>query len=121
MSRKLVNSFKFASEGVAEVFKTQRNFRIQVAAGVIAVGMAIFFNLSNIEWAVLILTIALVLSSEMVNTAIEATVDLNTVEIHPKAKLAKDLSAGVVLINALVAFLVAIFIFIPHLLEKLKI
>ncbi len=119
MNRKLISSFKFAFEGVSNVFKTQRNFRIQVAVGVLAVGLGLFFNLNNLEWAILILTISIVLSSEMVNTAIEATVDINTTEIHPKAKLAKDLSAGVVLIIALMAIVIGIIIFSPHILEIL--
>jgi len=120
VSRKLIKSFKFAYEGVSTVFRTQRNFRIQITIGIIAVGSAIFLGLSSVEWAILVLTIALVLSSEMINTAIETAVDLSTTELHPKAKLAKDLSAGVVLINAFIAVLVGIFIIGPHLLKLFK-
>ena len=120
MVRTFVKSFQFAFEGLAAVFMTQRNFRLQVFTGLAAAALAIFLDFSNIEWAILILTIALVLSFEMINTAIEVVVDLSTTEIHPKAKLAKDLSAAAVLINAIVALLVGMFIFIPHLLKFFK-
>jgi diacylglycerol kinase (ATP) len=114
---RLSRSFYFAFCGLGHLFRTQRNARIELAIGVIASGLAIWLHITAVEWAVLIVTIASVLILEGLNTAIEAAVDLASPEIHPKAKIAKDLAAGMVLIASIAAVLVGLFIFGPRLLS----
>ena len=82
-----------------------------------SLALAGWFRITTVEWAVLILTIASVLILEGLNTAIEAAVDLASPQVHPKAKIAKDLAAGMVLIAAIAAIIVGVFIFGPRLRE----
>ncbi len=112
---RLFRSFSFAIAGVVHLFRTQPNARIELAVGVAAVAMAAWLGISRVEWAVLILTIAAVLILEGLNTAIEAAVDLASPEIHPKAKIAKDVAAGMVLIASIASVGVGLAILGPPL------
>ena len=113
-------SFRHAFRGWWYVLRTQRNAWIHglVATAVFIVGL--WLGLPPRDWAVLILTIAMVFAAEFINTAIEAVVDLATQEKHPLAKVGKDVGAAAVLIAALAAVLVGLLILGPPLLEKLK-
>ena len=106
-------------EGIAQVVATQLNMRIHLAAAVAAIGLGLALGLSAVEWAILVLTITLVLSLETLNTAVEATVDRVSLEEHPHAKLAKDAAAGAVLLAAIGAVLVGLFLFGPKVLRLL--
>lgn len=113
-------SFKYAWAGVKYAFATQRNFRIHTAIGVIAVSLGSYLHIQAMEMAVIILTCAIVMVLELLNTAIEAVVDLTVKQsYHELAKIAKDCAAGAVLISAIAAVLVATFILLPPLLEPL--
>ncbi len=116
VAENLFVSFKHAWAGVSYTFSTQRNFRIHVAIGSLAVGLSLLLHLAAVKVAVIGLTIGLVLSFELLNTAIESVVDL-TIErnYHPLAKLAKDCAAGAVLICAMAAILVAGVLILPPL------
>lgn len=96
-------SFKYAFFGVMHCIKTQRNFRFHTFAALSAMILAYRYELSQTEKLVLMFTIVFVLISEMFNTSIEAIVDITTKQIHPFAKIAKDVAAGAVLISALAA------------------
>lgn len=109
---KFFRSFTYAFDGIKQVLKEQ-NFRFHLTAMLVVIIVALLTGISRIEWLILILTITLVLSLEIVNSAIERVVDLVTKEIHPLAKLAKDLAAGAVLIAAIGSIFIAILIFIP--------
>ena len=87
-------SFRFATAGLRYLLVTQRNARVQTGAGLAAIALAAIVRISRVEWAILTLTIALVLILEALNSAIEATVDLVTSEYHPLAKIAKDVGGG---------------------------
>ena len=115
---RLTTSFKRAFEGIWHVVRTQRNARIHllIAAGVALIGA--YVGLSLLEWAILALTIGLVLVTEWFNTVTEAVVDLATTEYHPLAKVAKDVAAGGVLVTAMVAVVVGVLILGPPLLRK---
>lgn len=114
-------SFKYAWQGVSYAFRTQRNFRIHVMVGSLAVSLAIALSLSPVELAVIILTCGIVLTTELVNTALESVVDL-TVEqtYHELAKIAKDCAAAAVLISALIALSVAACLLLPPLWRLLQ-
>lgn len=114
----LLMSFKYAWCGVQYAFSTQRNFRIHLVIGLLAMVLGVFFRVRAVEMAVLLLTIALVLVLELLNTAMESLVDLTLGQsYHELAKIAKDCAAGAVLIASLAALLVAVFIFGSHLLS----
>lgn len=107
----LIRSFKYAFEGVLYCLKTQRNMRIHFifASAVTAAGL--YFSIEINEWLALFITFSLVITSEMFNTSIEKAVDLATMEYDETAKIAKDVAAGAVLLNAIVAVIVGISIF----------
>ena len=115
---KIIRSFYFAFAGVAYLFRTQRNARIHLIVGTIACALAAWLGISRVEWAVLVFTIALVLIMEGLNTAIEAAIDLASPKIHPLAKAAKDLAAGMVLIGAMASVAVGLLILGPPLWRK---
>jgi diacylglycerol kinase (ATP) len=111
----LLLSFKYAGQGVVYAFRTQRNFRIHLLIGAIALGLGIYLQISAIAYAVISLTICLVLVLELLNTALEAVVDLTVGrEFHQLAKIAKDCAAGAVLIAAITALVVAGVLLIPR-------
>ena len=114
----LLRSFGYAFEGVAYILRTQRNARIELAAAIAAVALAAWLGITSIEWAVLVLTIAVVLALEWINTALELAVSLASPERHPSAKAAKDVAAASVLLGAVVSVVVGLLLFAPRILTK---
>jgi len=114
------HSFLHAFHGWWYVMRTQRNAWIHAAASTAVILMALWLRLPLFHWAVLFLTIALVWISEFINTALEAVVDLASPELHPLAKVGKDVGAAAVLLAAVASVLVGLLILGPPLLEKLK-
>jgi diacylglycerol kinase (ATP) len=102
----LIQSFNYAADGIVTVLKTQRNMRIHFALATVVLVLAIVYDVTRLELVALVLAISFVLIAEMVNTAIEAATDLASSSFHPLAKLAKDISAGAVLIAAVNALVV---------------
>lgn len=113
----LLKSFRYAGAGVSYALRTQRNFRIHLVIGSIALGLGAFLQVSAVEMAIIGITIAFVLALELLNTALESVVDLTVKQTyHELAKIAKDCAAGAVLIGALAALFVASVILFPPLL-----
>ncbi|MEI3606845.1 diacylglycerol kinase family protein [Pseudogracilibacillus sp. SE30717A] len=104
---------KFALNGLKEAFLRERNFRIHLYIALIIVIISFYFKLSNIEWMFIISMISLVLLSELINSLIERLIDYLKPEIHPQAKIIKDISAAVVLISAITSVVIGFIIFIP--------
>ena len=113
----LFKSFKFATEGIISEFKKGRNFRIQILMGTLAVILGIVLKITPPEWFSLILVISSVLILELINTAVESMVDMISPEIQEKAKIAKDVSAGAVLVASIAAVFVGAFLFLPKILH----
>lgn len=111
-----LRSFVYAWDGVRYVARTQRNMRVHLTLGTLAVALGIYLRISPIEWAVVFVAITLVLVSEMMNTVVEAVVDLASPRYSPLAKVAKDAAAGAVLLNAMLSLIIGLFVFLPHLL-----
>jgi diacylglycerol kinase (ATP) len=107
----VIESFNFAIEGVIHVLRTQRNMRLHFAAAVAVIVVAVAVGVSKIELIVLLISIAFVLVAEMINTAIEGTIDAATTSFDPMAKLAKDIAAGAVLIASVNAVAVGYLVF----------
>ncbi|PPS45692.1 diacylglycerol kinase family protein [Chroococcidiopsis sp. TS-821] len=117
----LLISFKFAWNGISYTFVTQRNFRIHLFIGALAISLGVFLHLQPIELAIICITIGLVLALEVLNTAIESVVDLTVKQTyHDLAKIAKDCAAGAVLVTALAAVFVAGILLFPPLLVLLR-
>ena len=110
---KLIFSFKYAFEGIITTIKEERNMFIHFLIAIIVVITGVYVRLSLNEWLICLLLFALVFSLELINTAIENTVDLVTTKKNKKAKLAKDAAAGAVLIAAIFASIIGIIIFLP--------
>lgn len=106
---------RFALAGLKTALLTERNFRIHLMAMLLVLLLALFFDLSAIEWMVLFLTISMVLVTELLNSVIEVLIDYLRPEIHPEAKKIKDMSAAAVLITAIIAVIIGCIIFIPKL------
>ncbi|WP_274309568.1 diacylglycerol kinase family protein [Solibacillus daqui] len=109
---KFIKSFRYAVAGIVTATKEQ-NLRFHLLSAVIVLLAGIFTGLNMIEWLIIILVIALVIGTEMVNTAIERVVDLASPEIHPLAKQAKDIAAGAVLVFAIASVIIGLLIFLP--------
>lgn len=114
-----IHAFGHALHGWGHVLRTQHNAWIHSAIAAIVFILAVWLGLAPRDWAVLILTIAMVFSAEFVNTAIEAVVDLASPNKHPLAKIGKDVGAGAVLVAALAAILIGFLILGPPLWAKL--
>ena len=115
--KKLINSFKYAIEGIISSFKTERNMKIHVLAMIVVIALGLFFKLNKVEWCFIIIAIASVISAELFNTAIETVVDMVSPERNPKAKLAKDIAAGAVLVVAIGAAIIGFIIFEPQIIN----
>jgi diacylglycerol kinase (ATP) len=111
----VTRSFDHAYRGLIYAVRTQRNMRIHVIIAVLVLVASLLVGVSKLELAVLVLVILLVFITEMFNTALEFAVDLVTKEYHPLAKLAKDVSAGAVLVSSVGAVLVGYLILADHL------
>lgn len=112
-------SFRHALNGIAWTFRTQSHFQFHFLVALFVMAAALYLGLSFVELALLVFTICLVLAVETLNTAIEALVDNATTEWHGYAKVAKDVSAGAVLLVSMGAAFVGFFIFFPHIIVML--
>ena len=109
---KLFKSFYYAFQGIRTAL-LQQNMKVHVVCAIAVIIAGFVTGLSPIEWSILVIVISLVISLEMINTAIEAIVDLASPTIHPLAKIAKDVAAGSVLVFAIVSVIIGGLIFIP--------
>lgn len=107
----LLQSFNHAFEGLVHVFRHQRNMRIHVSLAVLVLLGSLFFDITRLELIAVLVAIAFVMIAEMLNTAIEATIDMVTSSFDPKAKIAKDVAAGAVLVAAINSIVVAYLVF----------
>lgn len=112
-------AFRYAFHGWFYVLRTQRNAWIHTVVAIAVLIVGIWLTLPARDWAVLVLTVAMVFAAEFMNTAIEAVVDLASPEIHPLAKIGKDVGAAAVLVAAIASVLVGLLILGPPLWLKL--
>lgn len=110
-----IESFNCAFAGLMNTLRTQRHMRWHVAAGGLVFFLALWLKLSKIETLAVLASVTMVLVAEMINTAIEAAIDLFTKEYHPQAAMAKNVAAGAVLLTALNALAVGYLVFVPSL------
>ena len=115
--KRLVDSFNFAIEGLISALKNEKHMKVHILAAIIIVILAIVINASKLEILIISLSVSFVIITELVNTAVEAIIDLVSPERHPLAKLAKDVAAGAVLVAAINALCVGYLLFYDKLLD----
>ncbi|NMD37687.1 MAG: diacylglycerol kinase family protein [Christensenellaceae bacterium] len=119
--KKLISSFKYAGQGIISSFLSERNMKIHIIIMLLVIIMGVVLKINKHEWITCVICFAIVISGELFNTAIETVVDIVLPYQDEKAKLAKDASAGAVLVLATGATIVGIIIFLPKLAEMLSI
>ena len=116
MKARFDKSLKHAIEGIKVCYLRERNMKIHIFIMMCVMICGFVFHIAYFEWIICLLLFAIVISLELVNTAVEAVVDLCSPQIHPLAKYAKDVAAGAVLVSAILATVIGLLIFIPKIL-----
>lgn len=117
--RTFKGSVKNCLDGISYVTKSEKNFKREIALGIIALILSYILKIDKIEFIIILTMICLVLTTEIINTAIERTVDLVTKEYHELARIAKDVSAGSVLVTSIFSLIIGIIIFMPKIITLL--
>ena len=119
-NKKLINSFKYAFTGMWSAYKSERNMKIHIAVAILVILFGVFLQISTYEWIACIVCFAMVIGSEMLNTAIETFVDIAMPKKDERAKKAKDVAAGGVLVFAIGSAIIGSIIFIPKIIDYLN-
>jgi diacylglycerol kinase len=117
--RRLFKSFKYSYEGIKYAYTKEQSMTIHLTITAFVIMAGIIYQITYTEWLLCIVMIAIILAIELLNTSIEAVVDLACPKIHPLAKIAKDTASGAVLIFAIAAFVIGLMIFLPHVIDTL--
>lgn len=118
--KKFSNAVLFAWQGINQFFSRDRNGKIQLVIGLTAIILGFTVSLSSIQWILVLFCIGLVISLEMINSAIEKYCDLVTTNFHPGIKIIKDVAAGAVLVASITSLIIGLIIFIPALVQVLN-
>ena len=118
--KRLIKSFKYAIEGIIYAFKYEQNIIVHTLVMILVIILGIVLKLSYFEWLICLILFGLVIATEMINTSIEAVVDLACPKIDPLAKIAKDTASGAVLVFAITAAISGLIIFIPKIIDIIK-
>ena len=119
-NKKLINSFKYAFTGMCSAYKSERNMKIHIAVAILVILFGVFLQISTYEWLACIVCFAMVIGAEMFNTAIETVVDIAMPKKDERAKKAKDVAAGGVLVFAIGSAIIGSIIFIPKIIDYLN-
>lgn len=111
--KRFLNSIKYSIEGLAHAYKNEQSLWLHAMCTVLAIILGNILRISFIQWTIILIALVVVLAVELLNTAIEATVDLITEDIHPLAKVAKDCGSAAAFVSSIVALIISLFIFIP--------
>lgn len=117
--KKKLIGFSFAFNGIKEIIKTERNFRIHLTTTTVIVLLGLFFNIEALEWIAICFVVSLVLILEMINSAIERIMDFLSPDRHPIVGQIKDITAGSVLVAAITSVVIGAIIFIPKIINSL--
>lgn len=115
--KRFIKSFGYALDGLIYAFKYEQNMLVHISATIGVVILGLLLKITGTEWLLIFLIIGLVIATELINTSIEAVVDLTSPEVHPLAKIAKDTAAAAVMVFSIVAILIGIFIFLPRIIN----
>jgi len=114
------NAVQYALLGIKQFFSRDRNGQIQMVIGITAIILGFTVSLSSLQWLLVLFCIGLVISLEMINSAIERYCDLVTTDFHPGIKVIKDVAAGAVLVASITSLIIGLIIFIPALVQFLN-
>jgi undecaprenol kinase len=112
-----LNSLCYSWEGLVYAFRDEPSITIMILITVITVITGFLLKISTIEWLFICLSIGIILATELINTSIEATIDLLSPKVHPLAKVAKDTASAAVFVFSVMAFIIGSIIFIPNIIE----
>lgn len=113
-------SIKYSLSGLLYAYRYEQSLWIHGFTAILAIIMGLIFKISLSEWAIIFIALGVILSLELINTAIEAAVDLTTTEIHPLAKIAKDCGSAASFVMSIVSIVISMFVFGPYLVELFK-
>ncbi len=116
--KRFIASFKYSIQGLKVAYRDEQSMWIHLVITILAVIAGFWLNISAYEWLIVVILIVLVLGAELINTAIEAVVDLVTEEYHELAKYAKDLASASVFIYSMLSLIGGAIIFVPKLIDK---
>ena len=111
--KRFLNSIKYSVDGLVNPYQNEQSLWLHAMCTIIIVILGFALQISFIQWAIIVIALVIVLAVELLNTAIEATVDLVTKEIHPLAKVAKDCGSAAAFVSSIMVFIICCFIFIP--------
>ena len=117
--KRFINSFKYSFEGLVYAYRNEQSLFIHVCMTILVIILGLLLKLERYEWLFLFIIIGLILSTELMNTAIETTIDLMCKEFNITAKLAKDTASASVFVLAIIAVVGGIYIFLPKILALL--
>jgi undecaprenol kinase len=112
---RLLKSYSYAIRGLFKTFREEQNLKIQTIASLVVLILGIYFSISRIEWAILVLVVCLVLTAEIANSAIERVTDVLKPRINTYIKEIKDIMAAAVLLSSIAAIIIGVIIFFPYL------
>ena len=115
--KRFLNSFKFSIDGLKYAYKNEQSMLIHLIVTILGIILGLIFRISLTEWAIICLILGVTLASELINTAIEAAVDLTTLEIHPLAKIAKDCGSAATFVFSMMGTIIGLIIFIPKIIS----
>ena len=117
--KRFIKSFGYSIDGLKYAYKYEQSMLIHVIATIAVITVNLLLKVTGMEWLITLLAIGMVLSAELINTAIEAVVDLVTLEIHPLAKIAKDCGSSANFVLALMAAAIGLVVYVPYLIKLL--
>ena len=117
---RFLKSFKYSIDGLVYAYKYEQSMMIHCFATICVIAVNIIFHVAAWEWLLTLVCIGMVLSAELINTAMEAVVDLVTLEQHPLAKIAKDCTSAATFILAMMALIIGVVIYVPHFIDFLE-
>ena len=114
--KRFVRSFRYSCEGISYTIKNEQSIIVMFIVTILAITIGLLLNIKAIEWVFVFLGIGMVLAFELINTSIEATIDLVSPEFHPLAKIAKDTGSAAVFLCTIISVIIGSIIFIPKIL-----
>ena len=117
--KRFFRSFKYSIEGLDYAYKNEQSMTIHVFISIAIIVMGLFFKITSIEWLIVFVIIGVVMGTELLNTAIEAVVDLVSPEKHPLAKIAKDTASAAVFVYSMIALVAGLIVFLPKIIDMI--
>lgn len=115
--KRFINSFRYSIAGLKYAYRYEQSMLVHMIAAIMVIVVGFIVDLNLMEWLICFILMGLVMATELINTSIEAVVDLTCPEIHPLAKIAKDTASAAVFVFSLVAFISGMIIFVPNVLD----